>query len=212
MSMRGAARLSALLALGLAACPGPAPVVKLWAYAPARDSLRKVAVVPFAPRPELSRSAPEDGVSAATAAVGRFVTEAMAARGIPVIPASDLSIAFSSEGRVPWRLGAVEAAQLAAHEFGATAVLLGEVWRYRERVGQALGASRPASVAFEVTLFAAPSGQKLWAARFDETQQALSENLVNARRYPRGGTRWLTAAELARWGAQAAADALAGDR
>jgi hypothetical protein len=67
-------------------------------------------------------------------------------------------------------------------------------------------------VAFEVTLFAAPSGQKLWSARFDETQRALSENVLNARRYPGGGTRWLTAAELARWGAQAAAGAMPADR
>jgi hypothetical protein len=213
MLMRGAAGLSAVLALGLAACSGPAPVVKPRAYAPARDSLKKLVVVPFTPRPELSRSPQEDGVSAETAAelVSRFVTEAVAARGIPVVPASDLAIAISGESSLRRRLGASEAAQFAAREFGATAVLLGEVWRYRERVGEALGASRAASVAFEVTLFAAPSGQKLRSARFDETQQALSENILNARRYPRGGTRWLTAAELARWGAQAAVDALAGD-
>jgi hypothetical protein len=189
-------------------------VVKLRAYAPARGALRKVVVVPFTSRPELARSAPEDGVSAASAAelVARFAAEALAARGIPVVPASDFAIALTGESSLTQHLGASEAAELAAQEFGATAVLLGEVWRYRERVGEALGASRPASVGFELTLFQAPSGQKLWSARFDETQQALSENVLNARRYPGGGTRWLTAAELARWGAKAAADALPGGR
>jgi hypothetical protein len=212
--MSGVARTSALLALGLAACVGPGPVVQPRVYAPARDSLRKVVVVPFTPRPELSRAAPEDGVPAETAVelVGRFVTEAVAARGIAVIPASDLAIALSGETPLMRVLGASEAAEFAAREFGATAVLLGEVWRYRERTGEALGTSRAASVAFEVTLFAAPSGQKLWSARFDETQRALSENVLNARRYPGGGTRWLTAAELARWGANATAGAMPADR
>jgi hypothetical protein len=189
-------------------------VVQPRVYAPSRDWLRKVVVVPFTPRPELSRAAPGDGVSAETAVklVGRFVTEAVAARGIDVVPASDLAVALSGEAPPMPVLGASEAAEFAAREFGATAVLLGEVWRYRERAGEALGASRAASVAFEVTLFAAPSGQKLWSARFDETQRALSENVLNARRYPGGGTRWLTAAELARWGAQAAAGAMPADR
>jgi hypothetical protein len=31
---------------------------------------------------------------------------------------------------------------------------------------------------------------------------------MNARRYPQGGTRWLSAVELARWGAEAAIEAL----
>jgi hypothetical protein len=77
-------------------------VVQPRVYAPARDSLRRVVVVPFTPRPELSRAAPEDGVSAETALelVGRFVTEAVAARGIDVIPASDLLVALS--GQTPW--------------------------------------------------------------------------------------------------------------
>jgi hypothetical protein len=88
-------------------------------------------------------------------------------------------------------------------------VLLGKVYRYREREGQALGASRAASVGYEVTLFEAPGGRRLWTSRFDETQQPLTENVFNAQRYPGGGRRWLTAAELARWGADGAAKALA---
>jgi hypothetical protein len=88
-------------------------------------------------------------------------------------------------------------------------VLLGKVYRFREREGQALGASRAASVGYEVTLFEAPGGRRLWTSRFDETQQALTENIFNAQRYPGGGRRWLTAAELARWGAEGAAKALA---
>jgi hypothetical protein len=35
---------------------------------------------------------------------------------------------------------------------------------------------------------------------FDHTQVALSENALTAAQYPGGGTRWMTAEELAHWG------------
>ena len=73
--------------------------------------------------------------------------------------------------------------------------------RYRERTGEAFGTSRPASVSYRVTLYSAPEGTRLWIGQFDETQKPLSANVFNARRYPGGGTRWLTAGELTRWGA-----------
>jgi hypothetical protein len=59
-----------------------------------------------------------------------------------------------------------------------------------------------ASVAFDATIYITDPVQRVWSRQFDETQRALSENIVNARRYPGGGTRWLTAAELAQWGAE----------
>jgi hypothetical protein len=91
---------------------------------------------------------------------------------------------------------------LVAVEFGADAVLLGAVTRFRERSGQAAGTMHPAAVGFEVTLYTAPGAQRLWNAVFSETQQALSENVLSTYRYPGGGTRWLTAEELAQWGAR----------
>jgi hypothetical protein len=37
---------------------------------------------------------------------------------------------------------------------------------------------------------------------FNETQRPLSSNVLVASRYPGGGSRWLSAEELARWGAE----------
>ena len=125
---------------------------------------------------------------------------------------NDVLAAFVSKGQPLPRLDPRAGAALVASEFAATAVLLGKVYRYREREGQAYGAQRPASVGYEVTLFEAPHGQRLWTSRFDETQQPLTADLFNAQRYPGGGRRWLTAAELARWGAGGAAQALAAYR
>lgn len=198
------------LGLGWLACAGPAPVVQQITYASSEGALRRVAVMPFHAAARLEQANAQSGVSAedAAALVTRFVAEALAARGIETIPAGDVALAFDAQGLPVARRDFSSAAAIAASEFGATSVLLGEVYRYRERSGESLGASKPASVGFQVSLHDAPSGRRLWTARFDETQKALSENVFNAQRYPGGGTRWLTAAELARWGAGAAADAL----
>ena len=52
-------------------------------------------------------------------------------------------------------------------------------------------------------------GRRLWNGRFDETQQSMTANIFRAREYPGGGMRWLTAAELARWGAGKVVESLA---
>ena len=210
----------ALAALGLAvaalACAqagiGPRPVVTEQPFHVPTSSLGKIAIVPFYPTPELGRGLPEGsplGAADAADLVATFVTDALREQGFAVVPPSDLLGAFVSQGRPIPRLDQREAGALAAREFGASAVLLGKVYRYREREGQALGALRPASVGYELTLFEAPEGRRLWSSRFDETQQPLTADIFNAQRYPGGGRRWLTAAELARWGADGAARALA---
>ncbi len=200
--------------IALTACPKPAPVVQQRTYAVSAGSLRKVAVMPFYPRPELAASAAGSGLSSAEVAelVSTFVTEALAAQGIAVVAPSDLVTAFVAAGMATPRLDPRAAASTAARKFGATAVLLGEVYRWRDRSGGRRGTSQAASVGYEMTLYQAPSGRRLWTSRFDETQRPITENVFNAPRYPGGGTRWLTAAELARWGADAAATAISSGR
>lgn len=182
------------------------PVTRQRTYSLPKGALAKVAVMPFYPRFVQSNEREQRSVTPSDAAdlVARFATEALASQGFETVAPSDLSSAFAAQGLPTPRLDAAAAAELAARDFGATSVLLGEVTRYRERAG----GTSAASVAFELTLYTAPGAEKAWVSSFDETQRALSENLVNARRYPGGGSRWLTAAELAQWGAEAAAAAL----
>jgi hypothetical protein len=199
-----------LLLLLCAGCPKPPPVVKQQTFSASPGSLRVVTVVPFYPRPDLVRGPPGQGITAeqVAAQVTSFIADALAAQGLQVVPASDLELAFSSQGRATPRRSPREAAEMAALKFGATSVLLGEVYRWRERSGEALGTDRPASVGYQMSLHEAPGGRRLWNSRFDETQRPLSADVRNVRRYPGGGSRWLTAAELARWGASAAAESL----
>ncbi len=206
--------LCLLVLLGCAktreALPRPAPIVKQQHFAKGENALKLVAVMPF--YPNLSITRPQDDIerSGAEAAelLTRFFTEAATAAGIPTVAAIDLQIAFEADGVIAPRLDSIAAARLATKQFGATSVLLGELFRFRDRIGERMGASRPASVSFQVTLYEAPSAFKLWSARFDETQRPLTDNIFNARRYPGGGSRWLTATELAQWGAREIASAL----
>jgi len=204
------AAVGCVVGVVLLGCTSPAPVLKQRTYTVPGEALRKVAVMPFYARPNFQGTQGPDAIDAGTAAdlVSRFVTEAFVEEGISVVAPSDLALAFMSAGEVTPRLDAQAAAETGAREFGASAVLIGEVWRYRERSGGGMGGSLPASVGFSVALYAAPSGEKLWTARFDETQESLMANPLKARRYPGGGARWLSAADFTRWGAGEMAKAL----
>jgi len=148
--------------------------------------ITRVAVAPFTAR----------GATQGADVVAHQLAQALMERGLQVIPPSDVETALRGAPPDPATL-----ARVTAREFGAQAVVMGRVTRYRGLDGKSLGASSPASVAFDVTLVAAPNGEPLWKADFDETQHPLSDNLFNAFRYPGGGSRWLTAEELVRWGA-----------
>ena len=190
--------------------PRAAPIVKQQHFAKGENALKLVAVMPFYPNFSVTRPRDDSEFSGGEAAelLTRFFTEAVTAAGIPTVTAVDLQIAFEAEGVITPRLDPRAAARVAAKDFGATTVVLGELFRFRDRVGERLGAARSASVSFEVTLYEAPSGFKLWSGRFDETQRPLTDNLFNARRYPGGGSRWLSSTELAQWGAREMAFAL----
>ena len=186
------------------------------------ETISRVAVAPFASagdlaqverRAQIDASAsigappPGPGVPAAeaTALVARYLSEALAKQGLDVTTHEDL-------GRVLAEVGADagaprEVAQLANERFGAEAVVIGSVARYRERTGGAQE-SGAASVWFEVALYTAPGGEKLWSGVFNETQRPALGNVLVASRYPGGGSRWLSAEELARWGAEQTAQSM----
>jgi hypothetical protein len=205
--VRLAALLLGLSALALVACPKAPVVVKHRVHHVQPGLLTRVAVAPFVPSRSFVRAGPE-GKSGAVAAdlVARFLTEALRERGVDAIAPNDLLIAAEGSGIVLPRQDPHAVAVLAAREFGATAVVLGVVNRYRERSGEALGSTHPASVHFEWTFHEAPSGLPVWSAHFDQTQPTVTADPLLARQYPGYGTRFLTAAELARWGVARALD------
>ena len=160
--------------------------------APTTDlAVSKVAVVPFSAvqRPGAEPLRPDAG-----ALVAGYAADAFSARGIDTVPPSDVEQALGEAA------GSTAAVREAAQHFGAAAVVVGSVYKFRERSGEALGSVHPASVGFELKVYTA-DGRLFDSKVFDHTQVALTENALTATQYPGGGTRWLTAEELARWAA-----------
>ena len=105
------------------------------------------------------------------------------------------ALLFDRPGATP-----LDIARDLGQEVGADYVLVGNIWRYRERQGSSLGVAKPASVAFSLYLVNTENGKMIWEDRFNETQQSLSENLLKAPEWFKRGGTWLKAKELARHG------------
>ncbi len=186
------------------------PVNDQQTFSASADSIKRIAVVPFGSRAGVVRDPGLAGISDEQVGdlVATFAVDALRREGINVVPSSDVAFAFLNEGRAVPRRDVKRAAQVADAEFGATSILMGQVVRWRERKGEALGVEKPASVSYLMTLHEVPSGRRLWQSRFDHTQRTLTADPLIARKYPGGGTRFLTAAELTRWAMQDAAASL----
>ena len=91
-----------------------------------------------------------------------------------------------------------------AKKFGenlqADLVLIGTIWRFREKGTVEENPDSPASVAFSVYLMEVAGGKRLWHNAFDGTQKALSEDVLGGLKQIKMGLRWLSVNELARYG------------
>ncbi|MGD8893409.1 MAG: hypothetical protein PVF94_10310 [Desulfobacterales bacterium] len=91
-----------------------------------------------------------------------------------------------------------------AKKFGenlqADLVVVGAIWRFREKGTVEENPESPASVAFAVYLIEVASGKRLWRNAFDGTQKALSEDVLGGLKQIKMGLRWLSVNELARYG------------
>lgn len=79
---------------------------------------------------------------------------------------------------------------------GANAVLMGTLYRFRERLGMTYSADTPAAVTLDLQLLDVASGRVVWWRSFDEVQQPLSENLFKLGTFIKDKGRWLTAAQM----------------
>jgi hypothetical protein len=84
--------------------------------------------------------------------------------------------------------------------FSADAVLVGYVYRFRERKGTDYAVDRPASVAFDLYLMDPHNEAVFWKGKFDKTQQHLSQNILDVDTFVKAQGRWMTAERLAEVG------------
>lgn len=79
-------------------------------------------------------------------------------------------------------------------------IIVPQLQAWQERDGGELGAMRPATVVMDFFLLDVKKQLLLARSRFDETQQALSSNLLDIGKYINRGGKWISAEELAREG------------
>jgi hypothetical protein len=91
-----------------------------------------------------------------------------------------------------------------AKKFGenlqADLVVVGTIWRFREKGTVKENPDSPASIAFSVYLIEVAGGKRLWRNAFDGTQKALSEDVLGGLKQIKMGLRWLSVNELAQYG------------
>ncbi|MCP3952823.1 MAG: hypothetical protein GY697_11495 [Desulfobacterales bacterium] len=83
---------------------------------------------------------------------------------------------------------------------GVDAVLGGFIYRFKDRTGRDYGVDEVASVAFDLHLIRVSDGRIQWSGRIDETQEPLSNNIYNIKKFISRGGRWITSREMARGG------------
>lgn len=90
-----------------------------------------------------------------------------------------------------------EAAIWMGRRLGVDAVIVGHVFRFRERRGSRLAVETPASVAFDLQMMRTDTGRIVWSVFVDETQAALSDDLFQIGKFFQRQGRWVTAREMA---------------
>jgi hypothetical protein len=81
-------------------------------------------------------------------------------------------------------------------ELEADGIIVGYVYRYRERKGYPYSAEKPASVAFEIHLIRVSDGAIVWRGIFDKTQTSLMEDILQISSFLKEGGKWVTVKEL----------------
>jgi hypothetical protein len=127
-------------------------------------------------------------------ALGRSLPEISSLEIVPVEMAGRV---FDRLRRDDLSLPLRQAAMQAGQKVGADGVLIGCVFRFSERVGETFAAERPASAAFDLALIRVSDGAVVWKNSFDESQRAVSEDLIEASQYMSRGVRWFSVRE---WG------------
>ncbi len=113
-----------------------------------------------------------------------------------ILPLEKMEDVFSKADKGQFELRPLRSAIELGKELNVDFIIIGYLFRFEERVGSRIGVDKPASVGFDVHLLRVRDGKRVWDGKFDETQQALSENLLRIGSFVRRGGTWLKAEEL----------------
>lgn len=179
-------------------------------------ALRKVAVLPFQSAPPESFARISE-VTAKPASIIKTYSEApahsriveelfwehlSASVSLPLVSPAKTAVVYGEIASPSYKISFPEALRKLGEKLEVDAVIVGFVYRYRERVGFSYGADKPASVFFEIHLYRCRDGVLIWRAVFDKTQKSLMEDVLDVKSFIREKGKWVTAEELAREGVQ----------
>jgi hypothetical protein len=121
--------------------------------------------------------------------------------GDKTVPLADVKEAYEKFVAVNSKSTPRLLAQRLGEALGTDVIILGNIWRYRERDPKAFDPPSGASVAFNIVLLKVETGQRVWKGTFDKTQRTLSDNVLSKGSFKRV-VKWLSVNELARLGVQ----------
>lgn len=87
---------------------------------------------------------------------------------------------------------------------GVDLLVTPQIYQWRERDGSAYGAASPATVVMDIFVIDVRNEALISRSHFDETQSALSTNLLEADKFFKRGGKWVSAQQLAREGMEKA--------
>ena len=199
----------ALMVIVVGACSSTGPVVRKQG---GLADIQKIAILPYINMADLHGMntgvrSPITGRVFVTGPVtdqaDRFLTDQLISRvqkdtDMKTVPSRDAaSILETLEGVEGQKLSRRQQVARTGKRLGADGIILGHVYRFRERSGGGMASESPSSVAFDLYLIDCRQERVLWSAFYDYTQQPLSENLGGIGNFFRRGGRWVTAEELA---------------
>ena len=144
-----------------------------------------------------NRGLPEE----ADRVMNRLLTAALKQRyASRLVPWEEVVTAYESIGQDPRNDTPRKRAVQLGQAVQADIVVVGTIWRFREKGAVEGVPDSPASVGFALYLVEVETGARLERGFFDGTQKALTEDVIGGAKQLGMGLRWLSAEELARYG------------
>ena len=174
--------------------------------------IKKIALIPFSS--EQGYSEEESTSYKIPSEKEQFLTNALYNQLVPRVKRVDVvsiessTSQFANVEKENPQLTYKDAALRVGKGLGVDAVLIGNVFVYKEREGNELSIVSPASVAFDVELLNTANGEPIWRNYFTETQKPLFENVTEVGKFFKRKGTWVTADKIATEGVQEVVDKL----
>jgi len=204
-----------IIMIGFVGCHGPRGVSTTLFQEP-DGPLQRIAVLPFQfANPEdfahvsevVSKPASKIKLQAAADAPEAkleemFWTRLLTVCKIPLVSPAETGAVYSEIVNSSVKMSFPEALRRLGERLEADVVLVGLLYRYRERRGYDYSVEKPASIYFEVQMYRCRDGVLLWRGVFDKTQTSLMEDVLEVKSFIKERGRWVRVKELAQEGVE----------